>query len=317
MSKKNTGGEIASPSLWGKPLGRPGQKLTREQPEEKVTGMRTDEDDMDEEELDVDAELADADAHADEDVAEDITAEDDDSDAVAEAEEEEDAVEDDDDSEVDDDGLNYAPEAGDEAEEEQEDENVVSAVDDDEIDAEADVDEEIDEVSTESRTRKMSEKKKVSLSDHVRTEIDKRKNSGASLRGVDIVAALEKRGITVSAAQVSQLLKKAGLGGAPRGRKPAAAGVPADKPRAAGKAKKREEAAPAPKAKAGMTLKRREEPEAPRAAAKAPAKASNGFKVPLAQLQAAESFVDACGGSFKDAERILTAAANLSQTFGR
>jgi len=40
------------------------------------------------------------------------------------------------------------------------------------------------------------------------------------LRGVDIVAALAKRNINVSAAQVSQLLKKAGVDPGKQGRKP-------------------------------------------------------------------------------------------------
>ena len=296
MAKKIGAGRFDSPgNLWGKPLGRPTDKTV----EEKVTGMRSDDSDsMEEEELDVDAELADADEQED-DIDEEEENVNEDSDAVAE-----DDVEDD---EVDDDGLTYAPEAGDEPAEE---ENVVSAVDTDTVDEEETADdEEISAAPTESRIR-MADKKKVSLSDHVRAEIDKRKAAGSSLRGVDIVAALEKRGINVSAAQVSQLLKKAGLGGKPRKRKEAAAETGSEKIRAAEKAKKRETTA-TPKASTGRAVTTPE----PRAATKLPAK-TNGFKVPMAQLQAAEAFVDACGGSFKDAERILLAASQLSQTFG-
>ncbi|NDC55296.1 MAG: hypothetical protein EBZ69_00415 [Alphaproteobacteria bacterium] len=299
MAKKIGAGRFDSPgNLWGKPLGRPTGKPV----EEEVTGMRSDDSDsMEEEELDVDAELADADEQ--EDNIDDDDVNEDDSDAVAE-----DDVEDD---EVDDDGLTYAPEAGDAPAEEK---VVVSAVDTDEVDEEETADdEELSAEPTESRIRNMADKKKVSLSDHIRNEIDKRKAAGTSLRGVDIVAALEKRGINVSAAQVSQLLKKAGLGGKPRKRaaaaaEPAAAG--SEKTRAAEKAKKRD-VAPPNKPRAGRPAATPE----PRAAAKLPAKA-NGFKVPMAQLQAAEAFVDACGGSFKDAERILVAASQLSQTFG-
>lgn len=297
MAKKIGAGRFDSPgNLWGKPIGRPTDKPV----EEEVTGMRSDDDDsMEEEEIDVDAELADADEH-EEDV-DDEESENEDSDAVAE--------DDADDGEVEDDGLTYAPEAGDEPAEDEE-ETVVSAVDDDEVDEEETADdEEIAAEPTESRIRNMADKKKVSLSDHVRNEIDKRKASGASLRGVDIVAALEKRGVNVSAAQVSQLLKKAGLGGKPRKGKVSAAAPTAtggEKIRAAEKAKKRD-VAPAAKPRAAAAE--------PRAAAKLPARA-NGFKVPMTQLQAAEAFVDACGGSFKDAERILLAASQLSQTFG-
>lgn len=300
MAKKQPAGRFDSPgNLWGKPLGRPTSKPV----EEEVTGMRSDDSDsMEEEELDVDAELADADEQEDAVDDEEENVNEDDSDAVAE-----DDVEDD---EVDDDGLTYAPEAGDVPAEEE----VVSAVDTDEVDEEEPADEEeFSAEPTENRTRNMADKKKVSLSDHIRNEIDKRKDAGVSLRGVDIVAALEKRGINVSAAQVSQLLKKAGLGGKPRKRaataaEPAAAG--SEKTRAAEKAKKRD-VAPPTKPRAGRPAAAPE----PRAAAKLPAK-TNGFKVPMAQLQAAEAFVDACGGSFKDAERILVAASQLSQTFG-
>ena len=165
----------------------------------------------------------------------------------------------------------------------------------------------------------MADKKKVSLSDHIRNEIEKRKASGASLRGVDIVAALEKRSISVSPAQVSQLLKKAGVAGSKRGRKPASASAPAEqneKPRVAMKAAKKD-VAEAPKQR--LVLKRHPQaaPAAEvRSAPKAAKVPSTGFRVPMTQLQAAEAFVDACGGSFKNAERILTAAASLSQTFG-
>jgi len=279
MAKKIGTGRFDSPgNLWGKPLGRPTNKPVED---EEVTGMRSDDDDsMDEEEVDVDAELADADEQQENDI---------------------------DDDEVDD-GLTYAPEAGDVPAEE---ETVVSAVDDDEVDEEETADdEERTAEPTESRIRNMADKKKVSLSDHIRNEIDKRKDAGTSLRGVDIVAALEKRGINVSAAQVSQLLKKAGLGGKPRKRKEAAAEAGGDKIRAAEKAKKRD-IAPTAKPRVGRPAAVSE----PRGAAKLPAK-SNGFKVPMAQLQAAEAFVDACGGSFKDAEHIRLAASQLSQTFG-
>jgi hypothetical protein len=125
------------------------------------------------------------------------------------------------------------------------------------------------------------------------------------MRGKDIVAALAKRKITVSPAQVSQLMKKAGLSGKTRGRKPATATATeaaADKSRSAMKAKKREDATPTP--------------TQPRQALKARPATGNGFKVPMSQLQAAESFVEACGGSFKSAAQILTAAEQLSQTFG-
>ncbi len=147
--------------------------------------------------------------------------------------------------------------------------------------------------------------KKMSLSDHVRKEIDRRNTSGASLRGKDIVEALEKRGITVSPAQVSQLLKKAGLGGKPRFKR-------SEKPAAVAGSTSREANKRKPMATTATAT--REKPRtAPRVAAP---EVADGFRIPMAQLKAAEVFVEACGGSFEKAGRILTTAQTLSQTFG-
>lgn len=293
MAKQNeTGGLISPTNLWAKPL-PPQRQVTKKAEDTKGTRKmaREDDDVMEDEDIDVDAELADAD---EEDTLDDAEVE---TEVVAEFDDGDDEPEED--SENADEEPDYDEEEGDVENESQDvtedDEEVVTAVADDEED---------DSISNEVEGH-MAEK--MSLSDHVRAEITRRQKAGASLRGKDILEALGKRNVKVSAAQVSQLLKKAGLAGKTRGRK---AAVPAEaaeteKSRAAMKAKKRPEtatkAAPAPQA---------------RQATKARPTATNGFKVPLGQLQAAEAFVDACGGSFKDAERILTAAAQLSQTFG-
>lgn len=292
MAKKLSAGSLISPTnLWGKPL-----PTTKQVPDksakEKVTGKMTDSDDvMDDEEIDVDAELENADVEEDEHV-------------TAEAEEElgddVDGDEEDDSEEAADEEPEYDDDVKSEVQDAvEDDEEVVTAVADDESEEEEDE----ETVSTTNEDVSVMAEK-MSLSDHVRAEIDRRHKAGDSLRGVDIVNALAKRKIEVSAAQVSQLLKKAGLGGKPRGKKAAVAATAGgeEKSRSALKAKKREPAAPAAPVS--------------RPAAKARPAATNGFRVPMTQLQAAEAFVDACGGSFKDAERILTAAAQLSQTFG-
>ena len=286
MPKKNeTGGLVSPENLWGKPL----QRQASKENDSGVTGMRTDdENDMEEDDINVDDELASADAYAEENDAED-----------------DDATED-----SADDELTYAPEDGDDVADEESEEHVASAVDSDTADDSTETAEDAAPKTPESRKSTMPDsKKKLSLSDHVRNEIEKRKASGASLRGVEIVAALEKRGVTVSPAQVSQLLKKAGVGGAPRGRRAAAAVAGEEKSRAAKKGAKKHEVE--------ATVKPRGSHAAPpRSALKAPAKTGNGFRVPMDQLQAAEAFVAACGGSFDAAGRILTAAQQLSQTFG-
>jgi len=304
MAKNHEAARLISPTnLWGKPLTRPPSKPAQE----KVTGMRTeDEDDVtDEDEIDVDAELADEDESAEE--LDEETPDDAEQEIAAEAEEEDDAEEE---GDVEDDGLAYDPEDGDESEEDA----VVSAVDTDDEDESGETDEaEVAETTPESRKRTMSDKKKVSLSDHIRNEIDKRQTSGASLRGVDIVAALEKRGINVSAAQVSQLLKKAGVAGT-RARKPAAEEQVSEKSRSAMKAKKNAIETP----KKPLGLKRNVPVTATvtptRSALKAAPSGSGRFSVPVDQLKAAEAFVSACGG-FEKATRILTTAAELSNAF--
>jgi hypothetical protein len=308
MAKKIVAGLPISPTnLWGKPLPRP----TNKPPEKKVAGMTTEDNDiMEDEDIDVDAELADA----DEDIVDDEPVEAETVEVTAELDEEE-SEED----EVDEEGLTFAAEDGDADDElvddDVEEEQVVSAVEDDEEEEPGETEElEVAATTTESkRVMANKTKEKVSLSDHVRNEIEKRKSAGASLRGKDIVAALEKRNISVSPAQVSQLLKKAGLGGAKRGRAPAAATETTtdEKSRVAMKAKKRGE----------MTLKikpaAKPAPVAaqPRSALKAAPTASGHFRVPVDQLQAAEAFVAACGGCFEKATRILTTAAQLSDAF--
>lgn len=296
MAKKQAAGGLISPTnLWGKPLPTTKQSPLKKSSEE-VTGKMTDSDDvMDDEEIDVDAELANADvddeelveaeAEEDSEVTSELAGDDDE-------EEEEDA---DEEPEYEDDDVeDSSPDVVEDDEEE-----VVTAVADDE-DTNGD-----DNVSDPNDEDVSVMAEKMSLSDHVRAEIARRQKSGESLRGKDILDALSKRKINVSAAQISQLLKKAGLGGKTRGRAPAApAATSGEKGRAALKAKKRDvETAPPT-------------PATPRQALKARPATGNGFKVPMSQLQAAEAFVEACGGSFKAAGQILTAAEQLSQTFG-
>lgn len=289
MAKKL--GLISPAQLWGKPLK---SAAPQKAAEKKVTGKMThDDEDVTDDDIDVDAELANADVEEDELHAIEAESE---ADVVDEVEEG-----DPDEEDADDDETDYEAEEGDvsdESEDAVEDgEEVVTAV--------ADNEEEDGDVENPNLTGTVSMSEKMSLSDHIRAEITRRQKSGDSLRGKDILDSLAKRKIKVSAAQISQLLKKAGLGGKTRGKKaaaPAAAATESEKSRMAGKHAKREvTTATKPKGPAQFTAKR-------------PA-ATGSFRVPMDQLKAAEAFVDACGGSFQSAERILTAAAQLSQTF--
>lgn len=305
MAKKLASGGLISPTnLWAKPM-PPMRHQPKAASETETKGTRKmareDDDVMEDEEIDVDAELAEADTEENldevevdtEDAVEEVTAEfdEDDPDEEEESDSDEEPDYDGEDGDVADEGQDVT----------EDDEEVVTAVADDENTGDD------DSVSISSEvSANMAEK--MSLSDHVRAEITRRQKAGESpIRGKDIVEALAKKKINVSPAQVSQLLKKAGLSAGRKGRpKATTTPEPTEKSRVAMKAKKKPEAttkaAPAP---------------APRQALKArPATASgNGFKVPMSQLQAAEAFVEACGGSFQSAERILTAAAQLSQTF--
>jgi hypothetical protein len=295
MPKKIAGSGLLSPTqLWGKPLKPGGPHKTGS---EKTAGKKDDEDEVtdDDEEIDVDAELANADVSDGElyAVGAEVDTEEVEGDEAPDGEEEPDAA--DDEPDYDAEEGDVSGETEDDAEEV--DKEVVAAVADDE---------ETGEEEKFSGTKgKSVMPEKMSLSDHVRAEIARRQKAGEDpIRGKDIVEALAKKKITVSPAQVSQLMKKAGLGGKARGKRATAtAGETAEKSRVALKGKKLETTAAAgPKAGAKV-------------AEKSAKTASNGFRVPMTQLQAAEAFVDACGGSFKDAERILTAAAQLSQTF--
>lgn len=137
----------------------------------------------------------------------------------------------------------------------------------------------------------MAEKK--SISDHVRDEIAARRASGDSLRGVDIVNALAKKKIKVSAPQVSQLLKKAGVGQKARGKRAAPAAEQAEKSRTAEKFSRH-----------GVE-----------AATPAKRKAGDASELPIGQLRAAKTFVDACGGSYATAQSVLSMHAELGEIF--
>jgi len=277
MAKKTeVGGFISPANLWGKPLpnlsGSKPAPVKEAKKEERTKRMLADEDD--DTDSDVDAELEESEV-----VAEDGTElleEDGDDEAYLEDEAEEADDEEDAEEEVD----GYAPEDGDVAE----DGEVEAEVAEDEDSAPAPV-----TAGAKKKVSNMSEKK--SGADHIRDEIAKRKASGDSVRGVDIVAALAKRKIEVSPAQVSQLLKKAGLGGASRGgKKLVAAGE--DKSRVANKVKK-------------TTA------ETQRVAPKARPATGTVSALPMDQLKAASAFLAACGGCYDSAGEILSAHKQL------
>jgi len=122
--------------------------------------------------------------------------------------EEDEAIDDEDDEDFDD-------EEGDEEDETEEEEEDVVAPEETIVAQTSAAAETVEMPTNEKEREHMAEKK--SGADHIRDMIAQRTASGESLRGVDIVAALAKKKIVVSPAQVSQLLKKAGMGGKPRG----------------------------------------------------------------------------------------------------
>lgn len=251
MSKKVEAGEIVNPAnLWGKPLGKsaaPAPKASKE----KETRMLPD----DEIDSDVDAELEDEPTDAE----------------LVDA-----AVNDDiEDGSADDDADGFDSEPGDDADEEG-DEEVDSAVDADE-----------EESKTTRVVTPMADKKKKSMSDHVRDEIDRRNAAGESLRGVDIVNALAKKGVKVSPAQVSQLLKKAGVSA--KGRNPRKSKVA--------------EAAEDTRSRAAVSTRKGTEPKRP--ANKVRPTAEPAGSLPVAHLRAAKAFIAACGDSYEEARNVL------------
>jgi hypothetical protein len=271
MAEKKT-----SPSnLWGKPLPANLQKLQTREPK-----MATEEyeEDFDAENADVDAELDDteADATIDDDVDSDEANEL----AYAESsalEANNEPGEDDEEEDA------YDSEAGDEEEVTVVDSTVeTNAAEPDPDDSV--VAEDIEQDVNETEKKKGSSVMKKRGSDYIRDEIARRTEAGESLRGVDIVSALAKKRVTVSAAQVSQLLKAAGVAGAPRGRQPAA---------------KPEVSVQRPRPAAVVTETQS------RAAAQRPKNLEYPTELPLDQLKAASLFLDACDGSYDTAAAIL------------
>jgi hypothetical protein len=298
MAMRDGAGTPLDPAnLWGKPDPRKSVQAQTDEKKEKKTVSGIDAD-LENDGIDVDAAL-DADAALEADI--DDTAEDADYENEFEPEEGDDEDVDDDDDDEDDADAELEETESAVVSEDGGDETAESTAD------EAGADEESPAVvgrttATSSRKRKMTDKK-TSLSDHIRSEIARRQEAGEELRGKDIVASLASRRIKVSPAQVSQILKKEGLSSGTRGRKPKAAAADGERTRSALKTKPKQ-----------AEIKKAATP--PRVLPKVRQEgASRGFNVPMTQLQAAESFVEACGGSFQNAERILTAAAQLSQAF--
>ena len=159
-------------------------------------------------------------------------------------------------------------------------------------------------INTKKRKKeKMAEK--MSISDHIRREIEKRQESGDSLRGVDIKNSLEKRGVLASPAQISQLLKKAGVAPTARGPKKNKEGAKAV---LSGTAKATSEP---PKKRQRQFAGRAAQPES-RKTAIAP---TSSLNLPMEKLQATTDFVSKCG-SVQEAMRMLDIAVQLSQGEG-
>lgn len=273
MAKKvATGGMISPANLWGKPLPRVPSKPTATTEERKAARMLPDEDEID---SDVDAELEE-DEPTEDALLDEESVDDEDEVSTVEA-----SGDDDEEDDADEDDDEFEAEEGDD-----DDADVSDSADASSVDSTVDVDEvpvKAGKADTPTKvTKKMANKK--SISDHVRDEIADRKASGDSLRGVDIVNALAKQRIKVSPAQVSQLLKKAGISQKARGPRKAVAAGGEERSRAALKAAKAPEPRKAPKVR-GTT--------------------STTTELPWKQLNAAKAFIAACDGSFDVANDAL------------
>jgi len=195
------------------------------------------------------------------------------------------------------------PDDAEEEEENEEESDIAPEEGDDDVDllsdnASSTVEDEVDDDVTEGVTT-MAEKK--SGADHIRDEINKRQAAGDSLRGVDIVNALAKKRVTVSAAQVSQLLKAAGVA-ASRGPRAERNEAASEKSRMAAKGKKQAPTAAAPTGRSAPKVK------------PTPAAASG---LPMAQLEAAAAFLETCDGCYDTASEILATHHRLGQMYSR
>lgn len=149
----------------------------------------------------------------------------------------------------------------------------------------------------------MASNKDMTKADHIRAEIEKRVAAGDSVRPRDIIAALEKKNVSVTAPQVSVLVKKLVS--------PAAKAVSKDE-------------TPAQKAKAAIgrvtraaTAVKKPLPAAEKKAAPKPsAKATKAPGLDQQQFEAlfdAASFVEKCGG-VENAINALSAYERLTAT---
>ena len=319
MANKNGFRNMNQPAMgvWGKPLGAP-KKETKPSSEESMP--YDDDDAMDEREIDVDAELATEDA-SDSELYEVTDEVDDYEDDMITAEDQSDDPEE---EEYDDEEPDYDAELGDARAETKsteltdEQEHVVVDAGDD-VDYEEEAEDTVSKPRRKERVSMASSKteKKKSMSDYVRDEISRRIDNDKSLRGKDIVAALAAKGVNVSPAQVSQLLKKAGVTGT-KVTNDSAAATPRKprQPRKEARTPVRAVAAASP-AKKKVAHKAKPATATMQTPKRSTTESAGPFDVSAAMklMAAANDFVAACG-SHERATSVLKELPNVIDTFG-
>lgn len=303
-------GKLMSPdSLWARKKQQSESSSPDEQEvqakEQKSSNMSSADEELDDDfdDIDVDTVLRRADQYATEPEVSGEYADDDDGEDVEEVDEDDDAYEEETDAPETDEQLHTQPvaESDDDSQEDEDEDEIVTEDDEDIVDSAVETDDnDVDE------DLPMADKK-MSMSDHVRREIDKRKASGDSLRGVDIVNALAKRGVQVSAAQVSVLLKKAGVTGGKAGRPRRAPAATSEEETSRAASKKNKPAETTRTRRPAPIVSATPRPTTPTRVAPKVASSSAAATDP-GLLAAAQGYFEACGHDMHAAQKFLRAA---------
>jgi hypothetical protein len=285
---------MTADSLWAR---RTNKAKSQERPQDADEELLDDD-------VDVDAELERADIYAVNDDAEDEAYEKEDvvDEILAAEEDAADEYDEDDDEEYDEELEDRMDDAHEEYADDEEDDVVT---DDGYVTDENEDQFEDSENLNDKETEEMA-KTKMTLSDRIRQDIQRRVDAGEEVRGKDVVQNLAAKGFKVSPAQVSQIIKKMGVKSAGRtGPRKKATQEPARAANKVGATGRR-----SPETRKARSATPRAESGADRAAKRVAGRSNEATTQELApgHLRAARAFLSEMGGDLEEARRYLNYA---------
>lgn len=289
---------MTADSLWAR---RTNKAKPQERPQDADEELLDDD-------VDVDAELERADTYAVNDEAEDEAYEKEDvvDEILAAEEDAADEYDEDDEEEYDEDDDEELEDRMDDAHEEYADDEEDDVVTDDGYVTDENEEQFEDSENLNDKETEEMAKTKMTLSDRIRQDIQRRVDAGEEVRGKDVVQNLAAKGFKVSPAQVSQIIKKMGVKSAGRtGPRKKATQEPARAANKVGATGRR-----APETRKARSATPRAESGPDRAAKRVAGRSNEAPEQELSpgHLRAARAFLSEMGGDLEEARRYLNYA---------